>query len=1197
MTKSILLRGVEVAFGADLTGFEKGLEQVQRSLRKFGSQTKRFSKDISEAFNPLAIVGTGAALAANEYDKAFAAIQRGTGKTGKALESLQKSFTKVFSENSETATEVSTIIAKLNKGLGVVGKPLEQITTQIVDLSDVAGTNLTSDVDQMITMFNGWRIATEDQATALDVLYKASLETGSSVAGLISTLGSSRMILQELGYSFGESAAFVASFSKAGIDATQVLAAIKKGFQQTLKEGGNPAERFAEIAKAAKDGAAGTEVFAKAIDFAGSKSGPVLAKSLIDNAKNFDVLISKLKESPGLVEKITTETETIGEKLANMRNLLTAALAPLGKSLVTAVEPAFKTIILSLKAVSDWVTTLDPRIVKFAASFAGLAVVLAPTLRLLAAIPALLAAILTPLGALTLLLGVTTAAVLTFGDQIAKTFDRELGYLKQGASEVGKTVEVIWKDMKSRISGGGGLFDIGDIKDGNQSKLKEYMKAANTQAEKELLGTVKEVTVAQEAHEKITSKVGEAYEQAKKDTDALFQNMTGGVNVVDTLAEALEHGLVTGTNEATKAMYDLQKQIESFKQDQLAKDLNTQIDQAIKSGDSASFGALKAQLVDATESGVLTGLDEAVRGTPAAKEYAKLQGDALASEIDTRYKEAMVAAHEESVRAWQSFFENAITGVKFDFEDMLKQVAVGFAAEIAASVTKGIDLGLDFSSPQGFGSSLAKNIFGGISDSVGAPGGILEGLKMSALGLEGPMTEAQTATVGFTSSLGIAAAAIGGAALTFKGIRDALKGKEDNSALGLSSRAQAGFTTGGFSEIARLFAGGGKKDPDANAREQFADELGKLIREIKGITIQGSDGPVKLSGIDVFGGRDKFDPGNGGFDFLQSLSGEAQTVFTGLGTAFKEIFKLEGSDGAQLGAILSENLLGDIDNARLLVQQLGLDFETLKEGVLKTALDGSVSWLEFNSTVAGLSSAFEPGLAAVGAVGEALEDLKNSSGRGFQAVKSVRDLAQEAIEAGAKSMEDFRQKLLANGASAEEAQQILEAATGRGITSLEGLAGASDELAGSIAGDLEAMGFGYKKLSEDVLSVKNALDQINQVELKAKDLVVNVKVNDPKGAIDGQIESTAVGGSTTESPVARSYTHGGVTGSVSVRQARMRSIGVNNAAGAGTTYNIDARGADVGVERRIIAALQSVEERAVRRSVTAMVDGRNRGRY
>jgi hypothetical protein len=1058
VAKTILLRGIEVVFGADVTGFEKGLKSVTKSLDTFQNKARSV---VDTTVKVLAPIGATLVKVGMDFDNANAQIRRSVSATETELDSLSKSLRNVYATDDASFKEVSTTLEGLYQSFRQTGAPLEQITRTVLDMNDVFGDSAPK-VSELEKVFKAWNLTIQGSEAALNLASAASRQTGADFGELIGALGDGKKVFDALGLSFAESTALLASFEKQGMSTGQVLAGLKKGVQFSLAKGQNPAEIFREILAASQDAARAQEVYNKTVEFAGTKVGPLFAKSILANKISLDEFTATLMNTDETIGGVAEQTATFQEKLAGLKNAAVSSLIPIGEVLLEYVTPAIKQF---------------------------------------------------------------TAEIRSWAPDIAA-----------------------------------GLYAV-------EAKFYEWQARL-------LLNTAQ---FASQLNQMIVSVTGRTGANATQEIDGMIN-----------AASELTNKVIELRNKASQVKGDIAKGLEAPIQDSVDKAelLRKKFEQEIpiavgKTGEAAEK------------------VTEKTFGTEAAKKYGDGFDSAFSEEITGGdYEQSLTNAHENSINAYTSLFENAITGVTFDLEDSLKQVAVGFAAEIAASLSKGFDVGLDFSSPQGLGSSLAKglgeNLLGGVTGS----GSIFEGLKMSALGLEGPMTEAQAATAGLASSAGIAAAALGGAALTFKGIRDAFRGVEDNSSLGMASRAQAAFTTGGFSEIARLFSGGGKKDPEANAREAFANKLSDLIRQIDGIMINASDGQAKLESIDIFGGRDKFDPGKGGFDFLQSLDAEAQNVFTGLGTAFKEIFEIKDSDGAQFGAILSENLLGDIDNARLLVQQLGLDFDTLKDAVLKTALDGSISWLEFNSTVAGLSSAFEPGLAAVGAVGEALDELKNSSGRGFKAVKSVKDIAQEALEAGAKSMEDFRAQLVANGASAEEAQQILDAAAGRGVTSLEQLAGASDELAGSIAGDLEAMGFGYKQLSEDVLSVKSALDQINQVELKAKDLVVNVKVNDPKGAIDGQIESSAMSSSTTESPITRSYSHGGVSNSVSVRQARMRSIGVNNpGGGVGTTYNIDARGADAGVERRIISALQAVEDRAVRRSVNAMVEGRSRGRY
>jgi hypothetical protein len=149
-----------------------------------------------------------------------------------------------------------------------------------------------------------------------------------------------------------------------------------------------------------------------------------------------------------------------------------------------------------------------------------------------------------------------------------------------------------------------------------------------------------------------------------------------------------------------------------------------------------------------------------------------------------------------------------------------------------------------------------------------------------------------------------------------------------------------------------------------------------------------------------------------------------------------------------------------------------------------------------------LGKAFEPGLEAVGAYDQALRNLVDSGGRGRTAIKSLQDVAIEAIEAGATSFEDLRQRLIASGQfTDQEINSLFQALEVNGVQSLEALANASDELAIALLGNLEAQGGFFSQISEGLAGAEESvrvlndqLNEINGTEVQAK-LRIDVSTN------------------------------------------------------------------------------------------------------
>jgi hypothetical protein len=434
-------------------------------------------------------------------------------------------------------------------------------------------------------------------------------------------------------------------------------------------------------------------------------------------------------------------------------------------------------------------------------------------------------------------------------------------------------------------------------------------------------------------------------------------------------------------------------------------------------------------------------------------------------------------------------------------------------------------------------------------------------------------------------------AAVGGG---IGGIFGGIIGGPQGAAIG----ASIGSAIGGF--VGSLFKWGAQ-NPETKARKAFSDYVEEGFKKLETIGFFDAAGEMRLfnsQNLDfVTGSSTRFNAGGdtGGTnwaDNFNKLGSEAVTVFKGLGEAFEEVLGLTEDVGAQIAYILSENLGGNIDNARLLVQQLGLDMEDMIDALIAAGRTGEMTWLEVESAIQGVNSAFGEGLVAVGNVSGAWEEFVGSGGRGMAALKGLKDIAIEAMEAGAKSLEDLRARLIAAGANPEAVDAMINAIRGRGITTLQQLADANDRTLGGIVADTnaasESLTRDWQEMGNKVKEFKKTLDELD--EKMTKDLTINIKTNfdeNTQKAMDEGVYSDTPAEKLQSSPME----------TPSSKSARYRRT-VSNESGAKSSsmvVNIDARGAQRGVHNDVTTALAVMENRIVSRTANILAEQMQRG--
>lgn len=485
-------------------------------------------------------------------------------------------------------------------------------------------------------------------------------------------------------------------------------------------------------------------------------------------------------------------------------------------------------------------------------------------------------------------------------------------------------------------------------------------------------------------------------------------------------------------------------------------------------------------------------------------------------------------------------------------------------AEWNAAAMGGQTIGADGSAGAGAGAGLSAAQAGGI---VAAIQTISAGLSAGGMDRQGSNNAGTGGAIG--AGLG------GGLGAIFGGPAGAVMG------------SQLGMIAGSL--IGSLFKWG-PQNPETQARHAFANFVEEGFQKLK--TVSFFDAQRRLQTINsqnfnfLEGPSTRFNEmGDNGTDWgenFRAMGEEAVTVFSGLGEAMEEILGLTEDVGSQIGYLLATNLSGNVDNARLLVQQLGLDLAQMEEALIETGRTGEMTWLEVEVAIQGVNEAFGEGLVAVGDVAGAFEELVGSGGRGVAALKGVRDLAVEALEAGGRTLDDLRNRLLAAGKAPEVVDALIGAIRNRGVADLEALRGANDRTLGGIVADTNAHSETIRQQWEAMDGkIKDFQQTLSELDAQmTKDLTINIKTNfdgNTQQALDqGVFTGTGAERITTSAPMETPNTKAAQFRRSVPTEGRTQAASIN--------VNVDARGAERGVHSDIVSAMATMERRIMNRT-------------
>lgn len=720
--------------------------------------------------------------------------------------------------------------------------------------------------------------------------------------------------------------------------------------------------------------------------------------------------------------------------------------------------------------------------------------------------------------------------------------------------------------------------------------------------------------------------------QVKSGTDA-------AAKVANAQKKLRSAGLVQGSTEAVEKtkekIKELGKELSKSLADAKLDKLKENFSKALETGNEQAIPGILSEFETASQKMADTQTEKFKAAFPEQAEelkniYYHKGIDPLMEQWATRQKEMF----QESVDFFRSIYQNAITGTTFDFKDLLQQVAVGFAAQMSASVTKGIFGGSGIKSPQDLGGAIAEaifgsgpgqtnplgnifgSIFGGGTSGIGpVASGAQYGASLSGIGpvasgeqyaemlgkvssfknlfstgpgglFQGAGTSASylAAIVGSLNSLSQIGKNAKGTGTAVGSVGGGLLGAAFGGPIGALAGGQIGGGVGGA--IGKLLGGvfGSHKDDDTVARE----EILKFIKEKTGQSIAGISGS-------------SFAKGGTGFDSFNKLGADAKNLFSGLGEGLREVLGITQDVGPQIAAILAENLNGNLDKAKQLTRELGISQEDLEAAVIKAGLAMGKTWLEIQGQLMGIEKAFQPGLDAIGDLKGAFDEMVHSGGQGVQALQALRDIAIEGGEGGTKTLEALKSKLL-QIFTPEQVNTFFKALQTYGIKSLDDLKNVSDKTAIAIIANMAALGFAFDKLGQSIAGTaqqaENLNDTVASTPAPAGTTTTTSGATAQRHALGGIVNSPTffnaggrlglMGESGAEAimPLTRI---GGVLG--------VKAMVSQSGGNAGNSFYIDARGAAPGVENQIMQAMASIRDDAIKVAVASVRDMKMRGSY
>lgn len=414
----------------DLNNLQKQLESLPNAIQLVGTKMseagqkikgvgdgiKGFGEGMTKKVTaPIVGIGAAAIAAFNEVDGGLDTIIAKTGASGEALDAMQKSMEDLATSIPTDFETAGAAVGEVNTRFGLMGDDLTELSGQFVKFAQLNGTDVSGSIDKVQASMAAFNIDTKDAGYVLDILNKAGQDTGVSLDTLSSTLTTNSTVLKEMGFDFNQSAGFIANLNKNGIDASAVMAGLKKALQNATKEGKPLDQALAELQESLTKAKDGTEAMQIATELFGSKAGPQLAAALQEGRISLDETANSITGWGNSVSTTFDATLDAPDKLKMTLNDLKIVGADLGGTLLEMLVPALEKLSEVVKSARESWDGLDDGQKKMIITIGGAVAVIGPLLVALATLIGSISTIVTTVGGAITAVGGLAAAFTAAG--------------------------------------------------------------------------------------------------------------------------------------------------------------------------------------------------------------------------------------------------------------------------------------------------------------------------------------------------------------------------------------------------------------------------------------------------------------------------------------------------------------------------------------------------------------------------------------------------------------------------------------------------------------------------------------------------------------------------------------------------------------------------------------------------------------
>ena len=375
--------------------FEQTLLARSRNLKKFGKRLSGIGDSLTRKLSlPLAIAGLASGKMASDFDASMTKIETLVGIAGDKVDDMKKDVLALAGATGRAPQELAEALFTVTSA-GLRGARAMN-TLKLAAKAAASGLGDTKDIARAVTgILQSYGEETLDAARATDILTAIVREGNLEASDLAPVLGRVTGIAAELGISFEEVGASIATFTRLGVDSAEAVVGLRGIMNSLIKptEGGNKALAsigltFKELRKQVKEKGLAKTLLGLIKSFKGNTEG--LAQ-LIPNVRALSTvlgtagaqgeaytqILDNISNSQGILNQaFKTTSEESAFKFEQVLAKLKVAAIKVGN----VILPFFTDLAQSVGEVIDKFINLDKSTQKAIAVVAGMAIVIGPVI-------------------------------------------------------------------------------------------------------------------------------------------------------------------------------------------------------------------------------------------------------------------------------------------------------------------------------------------------------------------------------------------------------------------------------------------------------------------------------------------------------------------------------------------------------------------------------------------------------------------------------------------------------------------------------------------------------------------------------------------------------------------------------------------------------------------------------------------------